>query len=206
MNGSPRLWPGTAYPLGATWDGCGVNFALFSENAERVELCLFDPSGERELERLPLPEQTDRVWHGYLPDARPGLLYGYRVHGPYQPEHGQRFNPHKLLLDPYAKSIVGGVDWGEVQYGYQVGAEEADLSFDTRDSAAGMPRCQVIDSAFTWGDDRPPRIPWHETVIYELHVRGFTRLHPEVAEPNRGTYAGLGSAPVAATNAFRAAS
>ena len=196
MNGSPRLWPGTAYPLGATWDGCGVNFALFSENAERVELCLFDPSGERELERLPLPEQTDRVWHGYLPDARPGLLYGYRVHGPYQPEHGQRFNPHKLLLDPYAKSIVGGVDWGEVQYGYQVGAEEADLSFDTRDSAAGMPRCQVIDSAFTWGDDRPPRIPWHETVIYELHVRGFTRLHPEVAEPNRGTYAGLGSAPV----------
>jgi isoamylase len=196
VTAAPRLWPGAPQPLGATWDGSGVNFALFSEHAERVELCLFDAGGERELERLELPERTDLVWHGYLPGAGPGLRYGYRVHGPHEPRRGLRFNPHKLLLDPYARALVGGVQWSDALYGHRLDAEPADLFPDTRDSAPAMPRCQVIDPAFDWGEDRPPRIPWHETVIYELHVRGFTRQHPEVPVANRGTYAALGSAPV----------
>ncbi|MBI4183529.1 MAG: glycogen debranching protein GlgX [Proteobacteria bacterium] len=191
--GRVRVWPGEPYPLGATWDGRGVNFALFSENAEKVELCLFDEAGERELGRLPLPEYTDEVWHGYLPDARPGQLYGYRVHGPYQPERGHRFNPHKLLIDPYAKALRGTLVWNEAHFGYRLGDAAEDLSFDERDNARFVPKCQVVDPAFTWGEDRPPRTPWHETIFYELHVRGFTMRHPEVADDLQGTFAGLAS-------------
>ena len=190
------VWPGEPYPLGATWDGQGVNFALFSEHAEKVELCLFDAKGRRETARIPLPERTDQVWHGYLPEARPGLLYGYRVHGPYDPEQGYRFNPNKLLLDPYAKGIVGELLWSDAHFGYRMGSDKEDLSFDRRDSAPGMPKCKVADPAFTWGKDRPPCIPKHELIIYELHVKGFTMLHPEVPEPLRGTYAGMSTAPV----------
>ncbi len=190
------LWPGRPYPRGATWDGMGVNFALFSESAERVDLCLFDPSGRHEIKRLTLREQTDQVWHGYLPQARPGQLYGFRVHGPYRPREGHRFNPHKLVLDPYARNLVGALRWHDALFGYRIGHGEGDLSFDRRDSAAYMPRCKVVESAFTWGDDRPPEVPWHDTVIYEVHVRGFTRLHPEVPPALRGTYAGLACAPV----------
>ena len=190
------IWPGRPHPRGATWDGEGVNFALFSEHAEGVELCIFDSGGRRELQRIELRERTDFVWHCYLPDARPGLLYGYRVHGPYKPEEGHRFNPNKLLLDPYAKNIVGAPRWSDALYGYSVGNKREDLSFDRRDSAAGMPKCKVIEPAFTWGDDRPPEIPWHEMVIYEAHVRGFTNRHPEVPPALRGTYAGLATAPV----------
>ena len=187
------VWPGEPYPLGATWDGGGVNFALFSEHAEKVELCLFDPKGRREIARIVLPEHTDLVWHGYLPQARPGQLYGYRVHGPYQPEAGHRFNPNKLLLDPYAKAIDGQIKWSDAHFGYKIGHRREDLSFDRRDSAPGMPKCRVIDPAFTWGDDRPPKICWHETVIYELHVKGFTQLNPLLPPHLRGTYAGLAS-------------
>ncbi len=165
------LWRGRAYPLGATWDGAGVNFAVFSKHAERVELCLFDPKGRREVERIELVDRTDFVWHGYLPDARPGLLYGYRAHGPHDPDRGHRFDPSRVLLDPYARLIKGKV-------------------------SAGLGRCQVVDPAFSWGDDRPPRTPWQDTLIYELHVRGFTCQHPEVPEQLRGTYAGLATAPV----------
>jgi glycogen operon protein len=195
-NNSSKIWPGRPYPLGATWDGSGVNFALFSEHAERVELCLFDEHGRREVARIPLPEQTDRVWHGYLPEARPGQLYGYRVHGPYEPEAGHRFNANKLLLDPYAKAIAGNLKWSDAHFGYKLDARREDLSFDRRDSASGMPKCKVIDAAFTWGDDRPPNIPWHDTVIYELHVKGFTKQHPDVPPALRGTYAGLATTPV----------
>jgi isoamylase len=191
-----EVWPGQPYPLGATWDGEGVNFSLFSERAEKVELCLFDPNGRREIHRIDVRWQTDQVWHCYLPDARPGLLYGYRVSGPYAPKSGDRFNAHKLLIDPYAKSIVGPLRWSDAHFGYRVGDKREDLSFDRRDSAPGMPKCKVIDPAFTWGDDRPPRTPWHETIIYELHVKGFTMQHPEVAPELRGTYAGLVAEPV----------
>ena len=190
------LWPGQPYPRGATWDGMGVNFALFSESAEKVELCLFDPSGRHEVQRIALRERTDQVWHGYLPQARPGQLYAYRVYGPYKPLAGHRFNGHKLLLDPYARSIVGSIRWHDALFGYRIGHGESDLSFDRRDSAAYMPRCKVIESAFSWGDDRAPKVPWHDTVIYETHVRGFTQLHPDVPAPLRGTYAGLACAPV----------
>ena len=182
--------------MGATWDGEGVNFSLFSELADRVELCLFDPSGRRELHRVVLPEQTDQVWHCYLPEARPGLLYGYRVYGPYEPAKGLRFNHHKLLLDPYAKQVSGTLLWSDAHFGYRIGHRLEDMSFDRRDSASGMPKSKVIDAAFTWGADRPPRIPWHESVIYELHVRGFTKCHPDVPPTLRGTYAGLATAPV----------
>jgi isoamylase len=192
----PIVWPGRPYPLGATWDGEGVNFALYSEHAEKVELCLFDNSGKREIQRIPLAEQTDMVWHSYLPEVRPGQLYGYRVFGPYAPEEGHRFNHHKLLLDPYGKQIQGSIRWSDSHFGYRVGNKQEDLSFDRRDDAAGMPKNQVIDSAFTWGADAPPRIPWHETIIYELHVKGFTMCHPDVPPHLRGTYAGLATAPV----------
>jgi len=192
----PIVWPGRPYPLGATWDGEGVNFALYSEHAEKVELCLFDVSGKRESLRVALPEQTDMVWHGYLPEARPGQLYGYRVHGPYAPEQGHRFNPHKLLLDPYGKQIQGALNWTDSHFGYRIGHKQEDLSFDRRDNAANMPKNRVIDSAFTWGTDAPPRIPWHETLIYELHVKGFTMCHPDVPANLRGTYAALATAPV----------
>jgi glycogen operon protein len=190
------IWPGRPTPRGATWDGLGVNFALFSEHAERVELCLFDASGRHEMQRIALPEQTDHVFHGYLPQVRPGQLYGYRVHGPYRPSQGHRFNGHKLLLDPYARNISGRVRWHDALFGYRIGHDDGDLSFDRRDSAPYMPRCKVIESTFSWGDDRPPAVPWHETVIYEAHVRGLTMRHPGVPEALRGTYAGLSCAPV----------
>lgn len=195
MNGaSTAVWPGQPYPLGASWDGEGVNFALFSEHAERVELCLFDQQGGHEA-RIPMQWQTDQVWHCYLPEARPGQLYGYRVHGPYEPDKGHRFNPNKLLLDPYAKDIVGQVDWNDALFGYTIGKTE-DLLPDPRNSAHSVPKSRVIDSSFTWGDDQPLHTPWHETVIYELHVKGFTIQHPDVPQSYRGTFAGLGSEPV----------
>jgi glycogen operon protein len=173
-----------------------VNFALFSENAEKVDLCLFDPRGRREVERIALPEYTDSVWHGYLPDARPGLLYGYRVYGPYDPPNGHRFNHHKLLLDPYAAMVVGNVVWSDAHFGYRVGSARADLSFDRRDNAAGMPKCVVVDPAFTWGNDRLLHTRWHDLIIYEMHVRGYTMKHPGVPPELRGTFAGLSSPAV----------
>ncbi|HVS54836.1 MAG TPA: glycogen debranching protein GlgX [Casimicrobiaceae bacterium] len=190
------VWPGSPDPRGATWDGEGVNFALFSENAERVELCIFDDAGRRQLQRIALSERTDQVWHCYLPEARPGMLYGYRVYGRYRPDEGSRFNAHKLLLDPYAMQIVGALRWSDALFGYTPGHRREDLSYDRRDSAGGMPKCKVIDPAFTWGGDRGPAVPWHEMVIYELHVRGYTMLHPDVPPQLRGTYAGLATAPV----------
>jgi len=193
---APIVWPGKPYQLGATWDGEGVNFAIFSEHAEKVELCLFDESGRRETHRVQLREQTDQVWHCYLPEARPGLLYGYRVYGPYEPSKGLRFNPNKLLLDPYAKQVAGDLKWSDSHFGYRIGHRNGDLSFDRRDSAPGMIKSVVVDSAFTWGSDRPPNIPWHKSIIYEVHVKGFTVRHPDVPPTLRGTYAGLATAPV----------
>jgi isoamylase len=190
-----RIREGRPHPRGATWDGLGVNFALFSANATKVELCLFDQDGAREIERIELPEYTDEVWHGYLPDARPGTTYGYRVHGPYDPAAGHRFNPNKLLLDPYAKQIVGQLTWNPALFGYQMETRD-DLTFDERDSAPFMLKSRVIDPAFTWGSERRPETPWEKTVIYEAHVRGFTMRHPAVPEPFRGTYAGLASKEV----------
>ncbi len=187
-----RVWPGRPYPLGATWDGAGVNFALFSEHATKVELCLFDdPEAKKESHRIPLPEQTDQVWHGYLPDVLPDQLYGFRVHGPYEPAKGHRFNPNKVLLDPYTKAIGRDLVWADELFGYKIGDPQADLSFDERDNAAWAPLGTVIDPAFTWGDDRPPRTPWHKTLIYELHVKGFTQLMQAVPERQRGTYTGI---------------
>ena len=193
---STAVWPGQPYPLGASWDGEGVNFALFSEYADKVELCLFDERGRRETARVTLHWQTDQVWHCYLPEARPGQLYGYRVHGPYDPTNGHRFNPNKLLLDPYAKDIVGHVRWNDALFGYTIGDKDEDLRPDPRDSAHGVPKSRVIDTAFTWGDDQPLRTPWHDTVIYELHVKGFTIHHPQVPLPYKGTYAGLATEAV----------
>ena len=190
------VWPGNPYPRGATWDGEGVNFSLFSENATKVELCLFDATGRHEVQRIALHEHTDQIWHCYLPEARPGMLYGYRCHGPYDPERGHRFNPHKLLIEPYARLLSGPMRWSDAHYGYDPRDPTLDLSFNKRDSAAGTPKCRVIDPAFTWGDDRPPHTPWHDTVIYEVHVRGMTMRHPQVPAPLRGTYAGLATAPV----------
>jgi glycogen operon protein len=165
--------------LGATWDGSGTNFAIYSENATKVELCLFDSAeAEKESCRIVLPENTDMVWHGYLPDILPGQIYGYRVDGPYDPAKGHRFNAHKVLLDPYAKAIAREAIWSDAMWGYKVGDPGADLSFDDRDNAQSAPLAAVIDEAFTWGDDRPPRTPWNKTLIYELHVKGFTQLNP----------------------------
>jgi isoamylase len=185
-----RLREGLPFPRGATWTGLGVNFALFSANATRVELCVFDDKGEREVERIELPEFTDEVWHGFLPDARPGTIYGYRVHGPHEPAGGLRFNPNKLLLDPYAKAITGRLAWNPALFGYRLETGD-DLTFDDRDSAPFMPRCRVIDPAFTWGDERSPRHSWARTLICELHVRGYTKLNPAVPEGVRGTFRGL---------------
>ncbi len=191
-----RVWPGRPYPLGATWDGGGVNFALFSEHATQVELCLFDsPDAPKESHRIKLPEQTDLAWHAYLPDLQPGQLYGYRVHGPYEPVGGHRFNPNKVLLDPYAKAIGRALHWGDEMFGYRLGEADEDLSMDERDNAAGAPLAAVIDTAFTWGDDAPPAIPRHQMVIYEVHVKGFSQRHPEISEELRGTYLGLASQP-----------
>ena len=192
-----RVWPGRPYPLGATWDGAGVNFAIYSEHASQVALCLFDDVKDSvEAQRITLPEQTDMVWHGYLPDVEPGQLYGYRVHGPYEPAHGHRFNANKVILDPYAKAIGRDLKWDDTLFGYRVGDKAADLSFDDRNNAAYCPLASVIDTAFTWGDDRPPRTPWHKTFIYETHVKGLTMRHPDVPEEKRGTYAGLASESV----------
>jgi isoamylase len=192
VNGVPaRLLPGASYPLGATWDGLGTNFAVFSAHAERIELCLFDPSGRREISRLSLPECTDEVWHGYLPNAQVGLIYGYRAHGPYDPQNGHRFNPHKLLLDPYTRRLAGELRWSDALFGYRVNSSRADLSFDRRDSAPGMLKAVVTDEAFNWGDDRPLATPWTDTVIYEAHVRGLTMLREDVRPPERGTFAAL---------------
>ena len=193
---SPRVWPGLPYPLGATWDGKGVNVAVFSRHAEKIELCLFDSAGATEVDRIVLPEYTNEIWHGYFPDLRPGQIYGLRVYGPYDPVNGHRFNPHKLLLDPYAKRLVGNVTWNDALYGYTIGHKDGDLSFDERDSAPFMPKCEIADTAFTWGDDRAPRRPWTETIFYECHVRGFTKLHPDVPEEMRGTFTGMASQAV----------
>jgi isoamylase len=186
-----RTTPGVPVPLGATWDGGGVNVAVFSANAERIELCLFDPSGKRETARIDLPERTDEVFHGYFPDLRPGQLYGLRAHGPYAPEAGHRFNANKLLIDPYARALEGEIVWHDACYGYTIGHRDADRSFDKRDSARYMPKCMVVDTAHTWGADARPRVPWAETVFYEAHVKGMTALCPAVPEPLRGTFAGL---------------
>ncbi len=186
-----RVKSGLPNPLGATWDGSGVNFALFSANAAKVELCLFDPKGKRELERIVLPEHTHEVWHGYLPDIRPGQLYGYRVHGPYAPEAGHRFNPNKLLIDPYALALTGEVHWHDACFGYRIGHNREDLSFDRRDSARMMPKCIVMDTAHTWGEDRAPRTPFEDTIVYEAHVKGMTERHPDLPPPVRGTFSGL---------------
>ena len=185
-----RVRAGRPYPLGASWDGLGVNFALYSRHATKVELCLFNDRG-REIERIRLPEYTDEVWHGYLPDARPGQRYAYRVHGPYAPDAGHRFNANKLVLDPYAKQLVGQIKWAPHLFGYTIGHKDKDLSFDRRDSAAHMPRCVVVDPAFTWGRDRSPAVPWDQTVIYEAHLRGLSMLHPGVPEATRGSFSAL---------------
>ncbi len=191
-----RVWPGRSYPLGATWDGAGVNFALFSEHATQVELCLFDSHEDaKEATRVDMRWRDDQVFHCYLPDGLPGQLYGYRVHGPYEPAKGHRFNPNKIVLDPYAKAVGRGLKWDDSLFGYTIGDPGADLSFDARDSAAFAPLASVLDDAFTWGDDRAPRHPWHRTLIYEAHVRGFTARMPGVPEDQRGTYAGLASEP-----------
>ena len=191
--GRPReVWQGRPYPLGATWSGEGVNFALFSENATGVLLCLFDDIGQAEVERVRLVERTDQVWHCFIPGLRPGQLYGYRVEGPYEPEQGHRFNAHKVVLDPYAKAIAGEVRWSEAMYGYEIGHADADLSFDERDNAADTLKGVVINPAFDWEHDRPPLRPLHETVIYETHVRGFSKLWDAVPADLRGTYSGLG--------------
>jgi isoamylase len=190
---SIRIWEGAPAPQGATWDGLGVNFTLFSANATKVELCLFDSTGKQELNRIELPEYTDEVWHGYLPDVGPGTVYGYRVYGPYEPEAGHRFNHNKLLLDPYAKSHIGAINIGPELFGYTIGAKDDDLSFDERDSAPLMQKCVVTDDAFTWARDRRPSIPWDRTIVYELHVKGFTKRHPAVPETLRGSFAGLTS-------------
>src|SRR5579875_1224566 len=183
------VWPGQPYPLGATFDGTGTNFSLFSEVAERVELCLFDEEGVEV--RLDLPERTALCWHGYVPNVRPGQRYGFRVHGPYDPRRGLRWNPAKLLLNPYARAIEGDVRWNRAIFPYQLGDPDLDLVPDLADSGPFMPKSVVIDPWFVWDDDRRLRIPWHETIIYEVHVKGFTRCHPEVPAELRGTYAGL---------------
>ncbi|MEY2544037.1 MAG: isoamylase, partial [Verrucomicrobiota bacterium] len=187
-----KTWPGKPYPLGATWLGNGVNFAIFSEHATEVHLCLFDSlDSPKENVRIPLREQTEQVWHGFLPDVRPGQLYGFRVYGPYDPNHGLRFNDSKLLLDPYAKAIAGEVNWSDEMFAYVVGGKEEDLARDSRDNAWAMLKSVVIDGAFNWGDDQRPNTPLSETVIYEVHVKGFTKLWQEVPEQLRGTYAGV---------------
>ncbi|TPE46284.1 glycogen debranching protein GlgX [Pontibacter mangrovi] len=185
-------YPGSPYPLGATWDGKGVNFALFSNNATSVELCLFNASDdEKEYATIKMTERTHQIWHAYLPDVKPGQLYGYRVHGPYEPCNGHRFNPHKLLLDPYAKAITRTIEWHDSLFGYKMGDEEEDLSFGKSDSARYIPKCVVVDSSFNWEGDKAPKIPYHRTIIYETHVKGFTKLHPDIPEDIRGTYAAL---------------
>ena len=187
-----NVYPGNPYPLGATWDGHGINFALYADNATDVELCLFATSDDEvESVKIKLVERTHHVWHAYFPELRPGQLYGYRVHGPYDPENGHRFNPSKLLIDPYTKAIAGTIDWNDSLFGYELGNPNEDLSLNETDSSAFLPKCVVVDSAFNWENDKPPKIPYHQTIIYETHVKGFTKLHPDIPEEIRGTYAAL---------------
>lgn len=194
---APRVLPGKPFPFGATWDGLGVNFALYSEHAERVELVLFDrPEDEAPSAVIELAERTGPVWHGYLRGIRPGQLYGYRVHGPYRPEEGLRFNPNKVLLDPYAKGIGRSLRWDDALFGYEIGHPDEDLSFDARDSAPFAPLGAVVEDRFEWGNDRSPDVPWENTIIYETHVKGISQLHPDVPEELRGTYLGLASDPI----------
>jgi glycogen operon protein len=185
-------YPGKPFPLGATWDGKGVNFAIFSENATGVELCLFNgPDDEKESQKIDITERTGHIWHVYIPGLKPAQLYGYRVSGPYEPENGHRFNPNKLLLDPYAKAISGTIDWDDALFGYEIGNEQEDLSFSKVDSAPFMTKAVVIDPAFDWGDDKPPGTAYYNTIIYEVHVKGFTKLNPDIPEEMRGTYTAL---------------
>jgi len=193
LNSDGKRSSGAPYPLGATWDGRGTNFALFSANATKVELCLFDRDGRRETERVALPERTDDVWHIYLSNVAPGQLYGYRVHGPYEPEAGHRFNPNKLLIDPYSKKLGGHFSWTDAHFGYRPGSKHEDLSFDKRDNARHMYKSVVVDPAHTWSRERGSRIPWEDTVIYEAHVKGVTRQRNDVPAGLRGTYRGLSS-------------
>jgi isoamylase len=186
-----HLREGLPHPRGATWDGKGVNFSLFSAHATKVELCLFDSKGEKEEQRIELPEYTDEIWHGYVTGLGPGTVYGYRVHGPYEPEQGHRFNPNKLVLDPYAREFVGELRWDHACFGYTIGAEGDDLTFDERDSASFVPKSVVVDPNFDWQQNGKPLVPWDRTIIYETHVRGYTKLHPAVPEKLRGTFAGL---------------
>ncbi|HEV7661889.1 MAG TPA: glycogen debranching protein GlgX [Chloroflexota bacterium] len=190
------IWPGRPDPLGATWDGQGTNFAIFAQHATRVELCLFDDVHGKETARVALPEQTRNVWHVYLQGIGPGQLYGYRVHGRYAPREGLRFNPNKLLIDPYARAIAGRVDWNAPIFAYRLGSRTEDLTRDVHNSARGMPKSVVVDNQFDWGDDRPPDVPWSETVVYETHVKGISMRHPDVPEDLRGTYLGLASEPI----------
>ncbi len=186
------LLTGTAQPLGANWDGNGVNFSLFSANAEKVELCLFDSTTQSEVERIELAA-SGSIWHGYLPDCKPGTIYGYRVYGPYKPDKGHRFNPNKLLLDPYARQLSNKLIWHDSVYGFNRSDKLRDLSFDDRDSADFVPKAVVVDESFDWGNDRPPRVPWSRSIIYETHVRGFTKLNDAIDEDRRGSFAGLAS-------------
>ena len=188
---------GKPYPLGATADEKGANFAVFSANATRVEVCFFDTDGKREIGRFELPERTDEVFHGHVTEVGPATLYGFRVHGPYEPEAGHRFNPNKLLLDPYARAHSGKLTWDPAVFGYTIGAKGDDLTFDKRDSAPFVPKSVIVDPNFDWhGEYRRRNVPWEGTIVYETHVKGFTKLHPEVDEKFRGFYAGLGSKPV----------
>ena len=185
-----ELWPGKPFPLGATPDGQGTNFAVFSEHAEAVELCLFDEHGDQT--SVELAETTAFVWHGYLPGIHPGHRYGFRVHGPFAPlETGHRFNPSKLLIDPYAKAIEGNIAWSDELFGYRRDDPKEDAGYFEHDSAPFVPKAVVVEGDFDWGDDEPPQVPWHKTVIYETHVKGFTIQHPGIPEELRGTYAGL---------------
>jgi glycogen operon protein len=190
-----KLLPGRPFPLGATWDGSGVNFAIFSETAERVELCLFSDLAEPEAERIPLVERTNYTWHGYLRNMVPGQLYAYRVFGPYEPERGLRFDPAKLVLDPYAKALAGQVEWSAPVFPYKLGDPGEDLAKDDHDDVLGMQKCVIVNPYFDWEEDRPLKIPLAESIIYELHVKGFTKRHPDIPDELRGTYAGLASRP-----------
>ena len=192
MTDTYSIEEGTPHPRGASYTGDGVNFAMFSAHATKIEVCIYDESGTQELARITLPEYTDEVWHGFVPGLKPGARYGYRVHGPYEPLKGHRFNPHKLLMDPYAKAHMGELKWGPELFGYTVGHPDADLSFDERDSAPFVPKCVVVDSQFEWKQPKNVRVPWDQTIFYETHVRGFTQRHPAVPEHLRGTFAGLG--------------
>ncbi|RNI30566.1 glycogen debranching protein GlgX [Rufibacter latericius] len=186
-------YPGSPFPLGATWDGNGVNFALYAHNAIGVELCLFDtPESKKESARFKMEERTYEVWHTYVPELKPGQLYGYRVYGEYEPELGHRFNPNKLLIDPYAKAIAGTINWHESLFGYKFGHEDEDLSYSDLDSAPYIPKSVVIDPSFDWEDDQLPKLPYHKSIIYEAHVKGFTKMHPDIPEEIRGSYAAIG--------------